>query len=195
MCNLYRMTSNADAMRQQFKVNAPTLPDLPVYTEIAPDEGAPIIRDVAGVREIVLMQWGFPSPVPGTSGVTNVRNLSSRFWRAALSSPERRCLVPVTAFSGRAATANLFRRRRQKLWFDLPTRPLFAFAGVWCPTGETDRFAFVTTMPNGYVASAQPKTMPMILAEDEQDFWLGGTFAEVCALSTAYPEANVRVLL
>jgi putative SOS response-associated peptidase YedK len=42
-------------------------------------------------------------------------------------------------------------------------------------------------MANALVASVHPKAMPMILAEDEQEQWLSGTFAEVCALSDAYP--------
>ena len=188
------MTSNADAMRQLFRVTSEALPNLPVYTEIYPDKDAPVIRDVAGIREIATMRWGFPPPAAGTRGVTNVRNLSSPFWRTALSKPERRCLVPVTAFSEWTAAPDPRTGRKRKVWFDLPARPLFAFAGVWRPTAEADRFAFLTTMANALVASVHPKAMPMILAEDEQEQWLNGTFAEVCALSDAYPDAEMRIL-
>ena len=194
MCNRYRMTSNAAAMRQLFRVTSETLPNLPVYTEIYPDKDAPVIRDVTGVREIATMRWGFPPPAAGTRGVTNVRNLSSPFWRTALSTPERRCLVPVTAFSEWMAAPDPRTGRKRKIWFDLPARPLFAFAGVWRPTAEGDRFAFLTTMANALVASVHPKAMPMILAEAEQEQWLSGTFAEVCALSDAYPDAEMRIL-
>ena len=31
--------------------------------------------------------------------VTNVRNLASPFWRSMLVNPERRCLVPSSAFA------------------------------------------------------------------------------------------------
>ena len=194
MCNLYRMTSNADAMRRLFKVASPTLPNPPVYTEILPDKDAPIVRDVAGGREIAIMRWGFPPPIPGNRSVTNVRKLSSKFWRTALSYPERRCLVPVTAFSEWAETPGLLTVRGRKAWFDLPARPLFAFAGVWRPTAEVNRFAILTTMANAFASDVQLKAMPMILAEDEQEQWLSGTFAQACALSDAYPDAELRML-
>jgi len=45
------------------------------------------------------MRWGFPAPPKvGNHPVTNVRNVSSPFWRAWLK-PQYRCLVPLTSFS------------------------------------------------------------------------------------------------
>lgn len=58
------------------------------------------------------MPWGVPTQVPGkridkasgkpvmlTTDVTNIRNLTSPFWRSMLDKPASRCLVPVTMFS------------------------------------------------------------------------------------------------
>ena len=69
----------------------------------APFYGAVIIQD-GGDRRI---ERGVPTLVPSkrdpetklTRYVTNVRNLRSPFWRSMLTTPTRRCLVPVTAFS------------------------------------------------------------------------------------------------
>ena len=56
MCKPYRTTSNADAMRQLFRVTSEALSNLPVYTEIYPDKDAPVISDVAGIRDITTMR-------------------------------------------------------------------------------------------------------------------------------------------
>ena len=100
MCNVYRMTSSVEAMRRLFGVAPDSAPNLPVFDEIYPDRDAPVILARADdTRHIALMRWGFPPPVAATRPVTNVRNLASPFWRTALSRPDRRCLVPVTAFA------------------------------------------------------------------------------------------------
>ena len=79
------------------------------------------------------MRWGFPPPPNlGTRPVTNVRNLASPYWRGWLKR-ECRCLVPATAFCE-------YTDSTPKLphWFALePTRPLFAFAGIWRPLAGT----------------------------------------------------------
>ena len=78
--------------------------------------------------------------------------------------------------------------------FDLPAQEVFAFAGVWRPAGEVDRFAFLTTAPNELVGAIHPKAMPMILAPHEYTAWLTGDFAAVCAMSDAYPDDEMRII-
>ncbi|MBC7496982.1 MAG: SOS response-associated peptidase family protein [Sphingomonadaceae bacterium] len=195
MCNLYRLTSNIDAMRRLFTLDPSSAPNLPVFDEIYPDRDAPVIITApAGERRITMMRWGFPPPVAGTRPVTNVRNLASPFWRTALSRPDRRCLVPVTAFSEWTAEPDPVTNRKRKVWFDLPAQEVFAFAGVWRPAGEVDRFAFLTTTPNELVGAIHPKAMPMILAPHEYTAWLTGDFAAVCAMSDAYPDDEMRII-
>ncbi|TRW14799.1 SOS response-associated peptidase [Glacieibacterium frigidum] len=195
MCNLYRITSNVEAMRRLFAVAPDNSPNLPLFNEIYPDRDAPVIRvDADGARRITTMRWGFPPPVVASRPVTNVRNLASPFWRTALSRPDRRCLVPVTAFSEWTAEPDPVTKRKRKVWFDLPAQEVFAFAGVWRPTEEVDRFAFLTTAPNELVGRIHPKAMPMILAPNEYTAWLSGDFDTVCAMSDAYPDAEMRIL-
>lgn len=193
MCNLYRMTSNVEAMRRLFAVDAGLPANLPAQPEIYPGYDAAVVRGVA-VREIATMKWGFPPPAAGTQPVTNVRNLASPFWRTALSRPERRCLVPVTAFCEWSATPDPVTRRKRKVWFDVPGVEVFAFAGVWRPTPAGDRFAFLTTMANALVATVHPKAMPVILAPDEYATWLTGDFTAACALADAWPDGAMRIV-
>ncbi|MEY9643544.1 putative SOS response-associated peptidase YedK [Bradyrhizobium japonicum] len=88
---------------------------------------APIVRNVAGAREIVMARWGMPSSAKALmdatkkraeklqakgkavdfkellrlepdSGTANIRNTSSGHWKRWLG-PDNRCLVPLTSFS------------------------------------------------------------------------------------------------
>ena len=103
VCNLYRLTSNVEAMRRLFAVDPSSSPNLPLFERDLPGSGrardhyrstsggTPRVHgDASGASR---RQW------PASRPVTNVRNLVSPFWRTALSRPDRRCLVPVTAFS------------------------------------------------------------------------------------------------
>lgn len=159
--------------------------------ELFPRKPAWVACEADGRRRLDVMSWGFPHTVKGASGkllnkpVTNVRNLSSPFWRSALVSAERRCLVPVTAFSeyGPGVPGRL-----PLYWFDVPSRPIFAFAGIWRPiAGELAAFAFLTTEPNPLVASVHPKAMPVILHSDDYARWLTGSLADVLDLVAPYP--------
>lgn len=94
------MTTNVEAMRTLFALAPGVAPNLPPFDGISPDREAPVIRTgVDGGREIATMRSGFPPLVAASRPVTNVRNLTSPFWRTALSRPDRRCLVPFSAFS------------------------------------------------------------------------------------------------
>lgn len=111
--------------------------------ELFPDKSAWVVREEEGQRILDVMSWGVPTHVPGkridkatgkpvmlSKSVTNVRNLSSPFWRSMLDRPAQRCLVPVTTFSEYAQT----RGSDGKLplhWFDVPSRSIFSFAGIW----------------------------------------------------------------
>lgn len=151
------------------------------------------MREEDGRRVLDAMSWGFPMQVRTAAGtatekpVTNVRNLSSPFWRAALKGSERRCLVPVTAFSeygpGRAGARPLY-------WFDVPSRPIFSFAGIWRPTAAGAAFAFLTTEPNSLVAPIHPKAMPVILDDEGEARWLAG---ELDGLVEAFPSQLMLV--
>jgi putative SOS response-associated peptidase YedK len=96
-----------------------------------PFYGAVIVKD-GDDRRLERMEWGVPTQVPSkrdpavklTKYVTNVRNLSSSFWRSMLTTPTRRCLVPVTSFSeyGLAPGED---GKKPLHWFDVPSRPIF----------------------------------------------------------------------
>lgn len=101
--------------------------------DVWPRREAAVVRSVSDGAFVDIMRWGVPLSLPGkrpgtkvTKHVTNVRNLDSPFWRGLLTRPEQRCLVPFTRFAEPVMGGG-----RAEHWFNIPSQPLAAFAGVW----------------------------------------------------------------
>ena len=191
MCNLYRMTSNADAIAQLFAPLATGGLNQPPLPEIFPDYAAPVIvggEGEAAPRRLATMRWGWPPPGTVKRPVTNIRNLASPMWRGAIADPGRRCLVPVTEFSEWGAEPDSVTGRKRKHWFALRDHPLFAFAGLWRPTADGPRYAFLTCESNELVGRVHPKAMPVLLRPGEEaDRWLSAAADEACAMQCTFP--------
>ena len=152
-------------MRRLFAVEGAAT-NLPAYQDIYPNREGPIIRTApTGERVIDRAVWGVPAPVAHAQPVTNVRNLTSQFWRSALTNPAKRWLVPVTAFAELTAEPDPTTGRERKAWFEVIDAEMYVFAGVLRRTtvGEVDRYAFLTCAPNTVVGAIHPKAMPVIL--------------------------------
>lgn len=190
MCNRYRLTVKHVLLAARFgvKLPFPEPPRLPP-PELFPKRPAWIVREQQGVRILDVATWGFPPPAAGKAPVTNVRNLASPFWRSALVNPERRCLVPVTDFCEWEGEAGAKVAR----WFSVPSRPIFAFAGVWRPTENGAAFAFLTCEANPLVAAVHPKAMPVILEDEGFDSWLRDGWDDARALACSYPSQLMAV--
>ena len=174
-------------MRRLFSVTG-TATNLPAYPKIYPNREGPIIRvGPSGDRFVDRAMWGVPAPVAGARPVTNVRNLTSPFWRAALTDPANRCLVPVTAFAEWTVEPDPLTGRKRKVWFEVIDAEMFVFAGVIRRTaeGQPDRYAFLTCAPNTVVGAVHPKAMPVILHGAAIDAWLTGDAAAALALPMA----------
>lgn len=203
MCNLYSMTTNQEAMRRLFKADD-RLGNQPPLPAIFPDMAAPVCRTAKdGGQELVSMRWGFPKV--RHNYVTNIRNLSSQYWRGWLDKPQFRCLVPATSFSEYHPTAKDEKGRKLASWFALngeESRPLFAFAGLWRPwdgerkkgeVGTFNLFAFLTTEPNDVVAPIHPKAMPVILRPSDYETWLTAPADEAVQLQLPFPASDMHL--
>jgi putative SOS response-associated peptidase YedK len=204
MCNRFRMTAKQAELAARYGVE-PIYPEDATFPppELFPDRPAWVVRQGASGRLLDTMAWGFPRKVPGKkidkatgkpvlldTKVTNVRNYTSPFWKSAMANPERRCLVPFTSFSeygpGPAGKRPLF-------WFDVPSRPIVSFAGVWRPTENGAVFAFLTTEPNPLVAPIHPKAMPVLLDEEDEESWLTCSFDQAVAHARPFPSQLMSV--
>ncbi len=196
MCNLYSMTATVDELRRIFDSFEGDTTNLPPFDEIYPGYQAPVLRrNEAGALKLEMMKWGFPGPVSaGSRPVTNVRNLSSPFWRSALNEPKRRCIVPATSFCEWTAEPDPQTKRKSKAWFSLHEHeaPLFAFAGIWRP-GEGGPFmAFLTCDANQTVGAVHPKAMPVMLRPADVGRWLNSETADACALAQPFEDTAMR---
>lgn len=136
-----------------------------VAADIWPKREAMIVRGSPDGAFVDVMRWGVPLTMPGkrdgatvTKHITNVRNLSSPFWRSMLATPAQRCLVPFTAFA-----EPLPGQGRAEAWFGLSGDTVGAFAGIWRASDGGNVFAFLTCHPNPLVGAIHPKAMPVIL--------------------------------
>ena len=172
------MLKSQEAMRRLFDGLVDRAGNMPPLPGIYPDYSAPIIRNGAEGRELVMARWGMPTPPQYLAGkkvdrgVTNIRQTTSSHWRAWLG-PEHRCLVPFTSF---AENETLPDGSRPPVWFAFDeSRPLAFFAGIWATWTSVrkvkegpvraDLFGFLTSAPNAEVGAIHPKAMPVILTE------------------------------
>jgi len=157
---------------------------------VAPGLPGPVVIERDGERLSGLMEWGVPN---AGKLVTNVRNLESPFWRNMLERPHHRCLVPVEEFQEWSAAPDPESGKKRPCWFSIPSRPMFAFAGIWRKVDGDPRFAFLTTEPNALVGAVHPKAMPVILDEADYDLWLTGPWEEAGILAGAYPSQLMAI--
>ena len=194
---MYTMTATVDELRRVFGSFEGERDNLLPFSEIYPGKLAPVLRRDGDGLKLETMTWGFPGPAAAKGRpVTNIRNLSSPFWRSALTNVERRCIVPVTRFCEWTAEPDPETKRKRKVWFGMHKdhEPLFALAGLWRP-GEGGPFmAFLTCQPNELVGAIHPKAMPVILDRQDVDSWLTDDHVTACELARPFSDERMRIL-
>jgi putative SOS response-associated peptidase YedK len=158
MCNLYRITTNQEAIVRITRAMRVDIGNLQPSLDIYPDYSAPIVRNGDdGQRHLEFARWGMPSSkkalfeaatkradklrakgkdvdfgellkLEPDAGTTNVRNTKSAHWKPWLG-PQHRCLVPFTRFSEPGRDAA---GKYKPVWFEITEgEPLAFFAGMW----------------------------------------------------------------
>lgn len=181
MCNLYRMTKNADEVAKWFDAVA-AQGGANFGEEVYP--GYPGLVVAGG--EVKKMTWGFPLVMKGKSGqplkpkpVNNARTdkLDSFFWRYSFE--QRRCLIPLSAW----AEAQGKKGSMTRTWLSLPDAELFACAGVWRETDEFGlAYSMVMTDSAGSAAADVHSRMPVLLRPEDYEGWVSGSPEDAKAL-------------
>lgn len=164
--------------------------------ELRPKGRAYVVRQEDGRRGLDVMSWdvlGGQAAWP----MTNVRRLSLPQWRALAQDPARRCLIPLTEFCewtpGAHDLGDGKKPVKGEMWYAVTDQPLFAVAGFWQNTAVGAGFAMVTCDANELVRQVHPKAMTTILAPEDHDRWLTGSYEDAVALQQPYPAGRMTV--
>ncbi|MEC7398569.1 MAG: SOS response-associated peptidase family protein [Pseudomonadota bacterium] len=187
MCNLYRMTKNADEVALWFDA-VEAAQGANFASEVYPGYPGVVIAEGAVRR----MNWGFPLQMKGKGGqplkprpVNNTRTdkLDSFFWRYSFE--ERRCLIPVTAW----AEAEGAKGRKTRTWLSRPDAQLIAVAGIWRSSEEWgDVYSMVMTDSAGVAAECHDR-MPVLLDKSDWAGWTDGSTEAARALCVPWTGA------
>lgn len=195
MCNHYRTNPEAIPSWREYIGWSLSMPDESFADDVYPKRKGLIVRQEAGKIATDVRSWGITTKIKGASGkmldkaVTNVRNLSSPFWKSTLAKPEQRCLVPFTTFAEPTLDPHPELGKKGEHWFKLPAYPVGAFAGIW----RGGEYAFLTCEPCALVAPLHPKAMPVILHPEDYEAWLTGDYDAACNLAQPFPSQMMEV--
>jgi len=137
--------------------------------EIFPTNFAPVIS-ADGASAI---KWGFPH-WKSSNVIINARSetaLEKPTFRKSLL--DRRCVIPSSGFYEWKRTGN---SKKQKYLFREATEQKLYMAGFWNEFKDStgvayNAFIILTTAANDCVAPIHDR-MPVILSQDEQDYWI-----------------------
>jgi putative SOS response-associated peptidase YedK len=194
MCGRISLFAPPELVTERFDAE-PTRKLEPRYN-VAPSQPHPVVRN--DDRETIRFPtWGLVpewSDDSAASGHINARaeTLAEKpSFREAFA--ERRCLVLADGFYDWKETPT----GKQPYRIEREDREPFALAGLWepSPTGvdtESATFTVVTTEPNEVVEQVHHR-MPVMLAPDEENRWLGERDTdELSALLEPHPADELR---
>lgn len=166
---------------------------------VAPSQSVPVIRDLEGEREGVMMRWGlvpfFAKGVPPRYSTINAR-VETVETAASYRGPWRRgqrCVLPAAGFYEWHLEEG---GRKQPFFIQTADQPLFGMAGLWdrsrAEDGTVVESCTIITMPaNALMAQIHnapgKQRMPAILPLSALDAWLKGSLEEAHALLQPYP--------
>ncbi|MEN8254765.1 MAG: SOS response-associated peptidase [Verrucomicrobiota bacterium] len=157
MCGRFTQTkSRKDALEELAGIELPPL--FHGRYNIAPMQKIAIIRQDAPNRAEECI-WGFENPRSGAP-IINARSetLAERPMFKDLL-PANRCLVPADGFYEW--------KGKQPYYFQLPEKPIFAFAGLW----RNGRCAIITRSADGNMQGIHHR-MPAILPQNTWSQWI-----------------------
>lgn len=156
----------------------------PAYN-IAPTQGAWVIRADGARNQASLLQWGL-SPSWSKSVLINARVETAATLPAFRASwQSRRCLVPATGWFEWCPLDGA----KQPFWIHPTQSRVLMFAGLWQPgkaAGDPGAFAILTTEAEGEVRTIHSRR-PLLLPPPLLGRWLHGNSEEAAAIANVEP--------
>jgi len=174
---------------------------MPLYEpswNVAPNQMVPTITRNSP-NKIVLMKWGLMWSKKNQYGTINIRSESTKekpFFEHFLK--EKRCLIVADSFYEWGEVNLEGKPEKYPFNFFLKDRKLFGFAGIYNDIKDTEgksyyTCAILTTTPNKLVEKIHHR-MPVILKEDNEDYWLNSDnkdFNKLYDLLVPYSEKDM----
>ncbi len=175
MCGRYTLSVPEGALLEAFDVPALTFEYRPRYN-IAPGQPCPVVAEDREGRRIGLLDWGL---IPAWKDEPKGSLINARA-ESVTTKPSfreafrrRRCLLPADGFFEWKTTG----RQKTPYWLHPAEGRLVRFAGLWetwkGAEGRTRHgFAILTTEANEDVSAVHHR-MPVVIAPEDADAWLG----------------------
>lgn len=186
MCGRYTVTATPEVLRALF--GYAEQPNFPPRYNVAPTQPIAIVRLINGKRQFALVRWGLlPSWVKDPKAFSLLINARGETvnekpaYKAAMK--RRRCLIPADGFYEWKAVGH----HKQPYYVRAKSGMPLAFAGLWetwtGPNGEElETAAIVTTDANQTLAPIHDR-MPVVIAPEQFDLWLGSGDEDTTAAS------------
>jgi putative SOS response-associated peptidase YedK len=186
MCGRYTVIASPEVLRALF--GYPEQPNFPPRFNVAPTQPIAVVRLVNGERHFALVRWGLLPPwvkdPKAFSLLINARGETINekpAYKAAMK--RRRCLIPADGFYEWKAGG----QRKQPYYIRAKSGTPLALAGLWeswiGPNGEElETAAIVTTSANDTLKPLHDR-MPVVIAPDQFDLWLGNGDEDTAAAS------------
>lgn len=200
MCGRAKLPEDVSELKLDLRIEWDKLGDFRPRWNAAPTTDLPVVTSARGARTLELMRWGLipswakdikigRSTFNARAETIEVTPAFRGAWQAG-----RRCLVVADAYyEWRKAD-------RQPFAVTLGNRGPMTFAGLWdtwrAADGTTIKsFAIITTDANELLAAVHDR-MPVVLAPDCWDAWLGEVAANADALKALLkPHPSERMTL
>jgi putative SOS response-associated peptidase YedK len=180
MCGRYTIIATPQQLRDIFRYLEQ--PNFPPRYNVAPSQPIPIVRLMNGQRHFALVRWGLlPSWVKDPKAFSLLINARGETanekasYKAAMK--RRRCLIPADGFYEWQTGGANKQGPKQPYYIRARSGMPLAFGGLWetwiGPNGEElETAAIVTTTANKTLKPIHDR-MPVIVAPEQFDLWLG----------------------
>ena len=183
MCGRYFWDNDAE---EAFEEDFPELAGMARLQEkvlrtadYTPAMEAAAVVGAAGTLAADILKWGFIGFDKGRL-LINARAESVRTKQTfAESFASRRCVLPAAGFYE-------WDRKKEKVIFRSPDRPILYLAGIYRPYGDEKRFVILTREANASMLPVHDR-MPLILTREEVEPWVCDAGRAASALMKELP--------